>query len=145
MRILTETEIAAPADRVWGVLTDFASYPQWNPMLVHMEGDAVVGGTLRFRAKLGPLRVPLNAEVVVAEPGRELRWIGLAQHGLRRVVSGEHYFLIDPISNNRCRLTHGEEFRGWLIPNSTRIADALKPQYENLNRAIRERSERAFS
>lgn len=145
MRIFIETEIAAPAERVWNVLTDFASYPQWNPMLVRMQGQPVVGGTLRFRAALGPLRVPLTAEVVVAEPGRELRWIGLAQHGLRRVASGEHYFLIDPIDGGHCRLGHGEEFRGWLVPNSTRIADALKPQYEKVNHAIRERAERAFA
>ncbi len=29
--IHTEIEINAPAGKVWRVLTDFPSYPEWNP------------------------------------------------------------------------------------------------------------------
>jgi uncharacterized protein YndB with AHSA1/START domain len=27
----TEVEIAAPPERIWEILTDFAAYPDWNP------------------------------------------------------------------------------------------------------------------
>jgi uncharacterized protein YndB with AHSA1/START domain len=28
--VFSEVEIQAPAERIWQVLTDFASYPEWN-------------------------------------------------------------------------------------------------------------------
>src|SRR5215210_9363232 len=34
----SEIEINAPAQRVWEVLTDFASYPQWNPFIRRASG-----------------------------------------------------------------------------------------------------------
>ena len=30
----SEIEIEAPTERVWGVLTDFAAYPEWSPLYV---------------------------------------------------------------------------------------------------------------
>jgi hypothetical protein len=143
MRILTETDIAAPADHVWDIITDFASYPEWNPLLVRMKGEPIVGKRLRFRIGIGPVRIPADAEVVVAERGRELRWVGMARRSLRPIVSGEHYFVIEPLDAGRCHLTHGEDFRGWLAPRSARIEAALTKRYETLTQAIRERAERS--
>jgi len=35
----TTFEIYAPATRVWDVLTDFRSYPQWNPQIHWASGS----------------------------------------------------------------------------------------------------------
>ena len=34
----SEIEIDASAERVWGILTDFASYPEWNPFIRRISG-----------------------------------------------------------------------------------------------------------
>ncbi len=34
----TEIIVEAPAERVWELLTDFASYPQWNPFIRNISG-----------------------------------------------------------------------------------------------------------
>jgi len=38
--IATEILIQAPPTRVWQVLTDFGAYPQWNPFIVSLQGEA---------------------------------------------------------------------------------------------------------
>jgi uncharacterized protein YndB with AHSA1/START domain len=38
-----EVEIAAPAAFVWGVLTDFGNYPQWNPYTVAVTTTLEIG------------------------------------------------------------------------------------------------------
>jgi uncharacterized protein YndB with AHSA1/START domain len=45
----TEIEIDAPAERVWGVLTDFAAYPQWNPFIRTISGKPSTDERLEVR------------------------------------------------------------------------------------------------
>src|SRR5205814_5893919 len=42
----TETEIDGPVERVWQVLTDFKSFPDWNPFIRSIRGKAVEGSRL---------------------------------------------------------------------------------------------------
>lgn len=37
-RFHVERRIAAPPERVWSLLTDAASYPDWNPSIFSIEG-----------------------------------------------------------------------------------------------------------
>ena len=75
--IHSETTIEGTADEVWGVLSDFASYPHWNPGMEQVQGEAKVGTRLRIRFRLNGGRVmTMKPTVLVAEPGRELRWLG---------------------------------------------------------------------
>ena len=52
--IETSIAIAAPRLRVWSVLMDFPSYPDWNPFIRSIKGKPQVGETL---------------EVVIQPPG----------------------------------------------------------------------------
>ncbi|KAB7619358.1 SRPBCC family protein [Alkalilimnicola sp. S0819] len=44
----TEIEIDASAERVWAVLSDFASYPQWNPFIKSVAGEPQQGARLQI-------------------------------------------------------------------------------------------------
>ncbi len=47
--LLTEISITAPPDRIWHLLTDFASFPQWNPFIRRASGELSEGaGVLLF-------------------------------------------------------------------------------------------------
>lgn len=73
-----ETDVAAPPERVWKLLTDFSRMPDWSPELVSMRalrpGGLRVGqwylGINRRKAAVWPTRSVL----AVLEPGRTLAW-----------------------------------------------------------------------
>ncbi|MCB8956391.1 MAG: SRPBCC family protein [Nocardioides sp.] len=73
-----ETEVAAPPERVWALLTDLSNLPDWSPELVRMvplkRGGLRVGqwylGINRRKAVVWPTR----SVVAVLEPGRVLAW-----------------------------------------------------------------------
>ncbi len=56
--LATQIDIKAPPDEVWAVLTDFAAYPEWNPFLRELRGEAVEGCSLSLciRSKRGDER-----------------------------------------------------------------------------------------
>ena len=107
------TEIEAPAEAVWSVLTDLAQFKHWNPFIRDARGPTDVGGTVhvQVRPSLGiPLR--FHAKVLSREPNRELHWRG---HVLAPwFASGEHWFTIEPIGERRVRFVQREQFSGVL-------------------------------
>ena len=67
----TEIEIAASANRVWATLTDFSSFPVWNPFIRRVDGELRVGARLVIRLQLPNARsMTFRPRVLRVEPGR---------------------------------------------------------------------------
>lgn len=49
----TEIEVDAAPATAWAVLTDLASYPDWNPFITSSEGPLAVGERLVNRRTRG--------------------------------------------------------------------------------------------
>jgi hypothetical protein len=120
--IRTETTIQGTADEVWNVLTDFHRYGEWHPSTGEIEGRAEVGARLRVVFSLnGGRRITMRPTVLVAEPGREFRWLGhLFVPGL---FDGEHRFEIHEDEPGVVRFVQGERFRGLLVPFLRRMIE----------------------
>jgi hypothetical protein len=144
MKVLhSEIEIDAPAKRVWRMLTDFASYPQWNPFIRTISGQPTKGERLEVRIEPpGGRGMTFKPKVLTAEPNRELRWLGhLLVPGL---FDGEHSFIIQPLEENRVRFVQREAFKGVLVPLFARSLDENTQRgFEEMNRALKERAEAA--
>ena len=137
----SEVEINAPAERVWQLLTDFASYPQWNPFIRSISGEPATGERLEVRIEPPDGRgMTFKPTVLNAEPNRELRWLGhLLVPGL---FDGEHSLAIQPLEENRVRFVQREAFRGLLVPLFSRSLDNnTRRGFEKMNRALKERAE----
>lgn len=78
-------------------------------------------------------------KVLVADPGRELRWIG--RMWMPGIVDGEHYFRIEPAGDGRVRLTQGERFSGALVPVAGGLLD-MRDEFAAMNAAVKVRAER---
>ncbi len=139
--IHTELEISASAERVWEVLTDFSSYPEWNPMIRRASGEARAGERLElYFAPSGRKGTTFRPKLLVVEPSRELRWLG--QPGIPRLFESEHFFIIEENRRNEVRLVHDMIFYGLLIPLvRKRLEGPVRQPFEEMNKALKTRAE----
>lgn len=136
--VRTEVEIGASPEKVWGILTDFAKYEEWNPFIVKAAGKAEPGSAIEIHVKTpaGKKR-KYGPTITKAERGRELRWMGKSW-----VLNGEHTFIIEPLQEGRVRLVHMEAFDGLLTSFFGKSLDTdIKQGLEEMNRALKERAE----
>lgn len=137
----TEIEIQASDEQVWQLLTDFASFPEWNPLIRRANGEARAGAQLEVHIQPpGARGMTFRPAVLKAEPNRELRWLGrLILPGL---FDGEHIFTIEPLGENRVRFVQREVFTGLLVPLFARGLDTdTRRGFEAMNRALKARAE----
>ena len=139
----SEIEIQASAERVWQLLTDFASFPQWNPFIHRASGNLKMGERLEVNIQpSGASGMTFRPTVLKAEPNRELRWLGrLLIPGL---FDGEHVFTIEPLGTNQVRFVQREIFTGLLVPLFARGLDTdTRRGFEEMNQALKARAEQA--
>jgi hypothetical protein len=139
-----EIEIQGPAERVWEVLTDFDAYQEWNPFMVQASGTPQPGHRLEVHMRPAGRTTTFRPEVLEADPGRKLRWLGrLLVPGL---FDGEHSFTIQPTAPGQVRLIQREEFRGLLAPLLlAMIAKPTLASFHQMSQALKARVEQPTS
>jgi hypothetical protein len=140
----TDIEIAASPERVWRELTDFASFPEWNPLLRAASGEIREGQQIRVTLNAGKRAMTIKPRLLRVVPNRELAWRGsLPVPGM---FTGEHIFEIlesEPIDGGRVRFRHREKFSGLLVPLLSRMLDGdTRRGFEAMNLALKARAER---
>jgi hypothetical protein len=138
--ITTSTEIAAPADRVWAVLSDLAGYDRWNPEITVVSGRAAAGQTLTLRVRSRSGTNTVHTTVRAADPGRELRWTG-KYNDIGRLADSEQRFTIEAAGPGRVRFTQAETFRGVAVPFIHGTLAAGCSRFDAMNAALKERAE----
>jgi hypothetical protein len=138
-KLETEIEIEASPSSVWAVLTDTATYPEWNPFVRSIEGRLGRGERIRVRLQTPSGRgMTLRPTVLVARADQELRWLG--RLGLPRVFDGEHEFVLEALDDgSRTRLVQAETFRGVLVPLLGRVLADTENGFIAMNEALRDR------
>jgi hypothetical protein len=126
------TDIPAPAEEVWAVLTDTSSYAEWNPFIRKLEGPWARGSRLAVTVKAGAREMSFRPTVLAYEEGRLIRWRG--QLLLPGIVDGEHELRVEPLDDGTSRFTQHESFRGLLVP-------FLRGTLENTDRGITDMNE----
>ena len=141
MKVVSSSiEIAAPPERVWRVLTDFASYPQWNPFIQSLSGPLAIGERLSVRIKLsGGKSMTFRPTVLLVEENRKVRWMGRLL--LPGIFDGEHHFELAPTTSGSS-FSQEEKFSGILV----RMMGAATFQqtqlgFVEMNKALKQRAE----
>ncbi len=137
-QVITHVSIAAPRARVWAVLTDWPSYPSWNPFIRRIEGRLATGQVITadlHTTNLKPRTV--NAKILIVDPNQQLRWLG----ALPGLFSGEHYWILRDRPDGGTDLEQGEVFKGVMVPFIK--PERLRVDYEAMNKAMKARAESA--
>lgn len=95
LHVATETTISAPPDVVWRILTDFAGYARWNPVIIRLEGRPEPGTELRLKSVHVPGKPATEGVVLLrAATFPEMRWEG--GHPDRAIFKGDRGFRCAP-------------------------------------------------
>ncbi|GAA5174644.1 SRPBCC domain-containing protein [Niveibacterium umoris] len=138
----TTVDIQASPNQVWAILTDFATYPEWNPFIRAVRGEPIAGRSLNVSVVSGAAKRTRSywPRVLSSEAPRELRWQQRMMFG--GLLEGEHRFKLVQRSDGSTRLVHSECFTGLLVPLlRDRIEREARPGFEAMNEALRLRAE----
>ncbi|MFJ2831421.1 SRPBCC family protein [Streptomyces sp. NPDC087263] len=110
-QVSVSTSVAAPADKVWAIITDFDRFGEWNT--IHTEfpdgGPAALAVGAEYREKMTLIGMPAEVAwtVTEVEAGRAYRLQGKGPMG---VSVGQYYVLAD--EGEGTLVTVENEFKG---------------------------------
>ncbi len=133
----TSIDIAAPADKVWALLTDLAAYPSWNPTVDKVAGQVVLGGKLTVFARIANGK-GFPVKVAALEPPRRMVWLGGAP--LKFMLKGERTFTLAPAGTG-VRFTMHEVFTGLISGLVRKSMPDLQPAFDEFAAALKRRAE----
>lgn len=139
--VITHIDIEASPEEIWRHLTDFPAYPEWNPFLSGIEGEARAGsGLVLNMGQPGGKEMAVRVTVSTAQPGRKLVWRGRTL--IPGLLDNEHSFVIDDHGGGTSRLTQSEVFSGFLaifLPRA--LGQQTSLGFEMFNKVLKERVE----
>lgn len=134
--IHTSIDIAASPEIVWAILTDFPSYPEWNPFVSHIEGPIEEGE--KIKVSIDGMKFEPILQTVI--PHEELSWKG--KLWINGLFDGEHIFQINDNQDGTITFVQKEHFKGLLIPIlKKKLELETKLGFEKMNIALRDRVE----
>lgn len=138
--IRTEIIIEASKEKVWSVLTDFESYPDWNPFITSIQGEPKEETKLIAKLRLNPeTAMTIKPTVMKVTENEEFEWYGTTP---LRFFNGRHSFTIEEIAVDKVKLVHAEVFTGWLKGMILKkVGDQTREGFIAMNNALKERAE----
>lgn len=133
--------IAAPPEAVWAVLSDAASYPDWDSGVERVEGAISLGSKIKAYSEVSPGRA-FPVTVSELEPSRRMTWSGGIPLGL---FKGVRTFGLTPADGGGTQFAMREEFSGPLLPLMWRMMPDLQPSFDQFAAGLAKRAEGSAS
>ncbi len=112
--VRAEIEIDAPVERLWGILTDFDRYAEWNPFTPRVETTLRIGEPVHLYVRLVGPRLLHRVEHVTRNEPYALGWE--MQMGRRALLHAERVQVLTPIDAHRTHYLTEDVFSGLLRP-----------------------------
>ena len=128
-------------DKIWSILTNIKEYELWNPFMIKVVGNAILGSKIEVNIKTisGKQRTYFPI-ITKCEINRELRWKG--KSFLPGIFDGERIFVIEKSNDNKVSFLHKEVFKGLGVRLVGKKLDQdLKESFVSINKALKARAE----
>ncbi len=136
MKINTQIQIDAKPQNIWAILMDFENYPQWNPFIRSVSGQAKKGSILKVDLN----GMIFHPRVISLEKDKNFKWLG--HLWIKGLFDGEHCFELIENQNGSTTLIHSENFKGILVPLlKKKLLRETKPGFETMNLSLKNRVE----
>lgn len=133
----TTTQIEAPAERVWQLVTDLDWWNRADNGVISVVGDLEQGQKIKLVSELQPKR-GFTLEVSEMQGPRRMTWSGGMPLGL---CTGRRTFVIDPTDADRCSFTMAEDFTGPLSPLIVKSLPDFQASFDQFAQALKSDSE----
>lgn len=137
MEYRTDVLIEADPDRIWPILVDTPSWPDWDSGVVRVEGRVALGEKLKVVSEVNPGRA-FPVKVTELEPSRRMTWKGGMPLGLFR---GVRTYNLEPEAGAGTRFTMHERYSGPLLPLIARSIPDLGPSFDRFAGGLKQRVE----
>lgn len=138
MKAYRATEkIAAAPQKIWDILVDTASYPEWDPGMVRIEGRLALGEKVKFYTKFSPDQA-FPVKVTAFEPGKKMVLTGGMPLGL---FKSQRTHTLTPGEDGQTTFHTEEIFSGLLLPIFGRSLPDLTASFEAFAAGLKERAE----
>ena len=140
-----ELDVDAPADIVWGVVSDMSRYVEWNPFVIRASSTCEVGAPIRMKVRLFSWFAQSQTEEITEFRAPERICWGLTGGGSSALRS-RRCQVVASVDPSRSRYISEFQLSGWFAPVvmgllSRRLADgfrgmsdAVKARAEQLHR-----------
>jgi uncharacterized protein YndB with AHSA1/START domain len=132
------TDIQAPPEKIWALLTRADDMVRWNSTLTSVEGNVELGGTVRMRVPEAPGRT-FKVKVTKFDPNREMVW----RDGNPVMFLGERTYSLTPSPDGTAtRFQMTEVFSGLMLPMIAKRLPDFGPIFERYAADLKTESER---
>ena len=132
------TDINAPPDKVWAILTKPAGMVHWNSTLTSIEGDIALGGIVKMQVPEAPGRT-FKVKVTRFVPNEEMVW---RQGNPLLFLGVRTYSLGSNPDGSATRFQMTEEFSGLMLPLIGGRLPDFGPIFEQYASDVKAESER---
>jgi hypothetical protein len=133
-----ELTVTAPRGLVWGLLSDFDRYSEWNPYIVRARGEPQEGARIELWMEFHEGKLEkFECDVLDVKVRRKLRW--RCRKYLPGLLDREQTFHVLPVGRDRVQLVYDGRLEGLFEPFTD--LNNLKRGYERMAHALKERAE----
>lgn len=129
------TVINAPAEKIWEVLTDVQNFPEWEPNITKVEGQAGLGQKITVHTKFSERAFPVTVSEFT--PHSRMVWSSGMPLGL---FKGARTFTLKPVDGG-IQVKTREEFQGLLLPLFKGQIGDLQPTFDAFANALKNKVE----